>query len=556
MDWREMLARLAELTRAEITELLTAMRAEVRALAEGDPTDEVIESLTGLREGIALAATRETELATAEAARAEQVAEILAETQVVETPEPDPAADPAAEPVEPDPNADPDAEPVVPEAVVVPEAEPLAAAARRIVSGIRVRAPEARRQPPASTEPRMTITAAADIPGVAPGAEMGSLQEVAAALVRRKQAFSGRAARGFEKVPVATLRWDYPSERMLGGDPAENQRRIEQVTGPRALAASGGLCAPVAPSYDQINVSVGDRPVRDSLAQFQATRGGVTILPSPVISDLDDALAVWTKDNDENPQNPSTKPCLHVDCPSPETCYISAITRCLEFGNFDARAWPEGVANLLELVMAAAARLGERTLLDGIAAGSTAVTFADGFGTTRAVLAALDQAQAGWRNRNRAPTVGIRTLLPAWVRSAMRTDLARQVPGDNALAVADAQLAAFFAARGLSPTWILEGESGQDFSAQNAGVLNDYPQTVVAYMFHEGAHLFLDGGTLDLGIVRDSTLNSVNDYQVFAETFEGVCTPGIEPLKISIETCATGVSQAADQITDLCPNVS
>lgn len=32
--------------------------------------------------------------------------------------------------------------------------------------------------------------------------------------------------------------------------------------------------------------------------------------------------------------------------------------------------------------------------------------------------------------------------------------------------------------------------------------------------------VYIDGGVLDLGIVRDSTLNSTNDYHVFGETFE------------------------------------
>jgi len=31
-----------------------------------------------------------------------------------------------------------------------------------------------------------------------------------------------------------------------------------------------------------------------------------------------------------------------------------------------------------------------------------------------------------------------------------------------------------------------------------------------------------DGGTLDLGIIRDSVLNATNDFMIFGETFEGV----------------------------------
>lgn len=35
-----------------------------------------------------------------------------------------------------------------------------------------------------------------------------------------------------------------------------------------------------------------------------------------------------------------------------------------------------------------------------------------------------------------------------------------------------------------------------------------------------GTFIYLDGGKLDLGLVRDSTLQSSNDFRVFGEVFE------------------------------------
>jgi len=43
--------------------------------------------------------------------------------------------------------------------------------------------------------------------------------------------------------------------------------------------------------------------------------------------------------------------------------------------------------------------------------------------------------------------------------------------------------------------------------------------------------LFLESGTLDLGIVRDSTPNATNDANLFAETFEQVAPVGPESLR-------------------------
>lgn len=51
-------------------------------------------------------------------------------------------------------------------------------------------------------------------------------------------------------------------------------------------------------------------------------------------------------------------------------------------------------------------------------------------------------------------------------------------------------------------------------------------------MWQQGGVYFIDGGTLDFGIVRDSTLNSTNDFQVFGESFRvaaGASTTG-QPL--------------------------
>jgi hypothetical protein len=52
--------------------------------------------------------------------------------------------------------------------------------------------------------------------------------------------------------------------------------------------------------------------------------------------------------------------------------------------------------------------------------------------------------------------------------------------------------------------------------------------------------MYLDAGVLELGIVRDSTLNSTNDYQIFGESFENVAFLGIESLKVTTPVCATG----------------
>jgi hypothetical protein len=61
-------------------------------------------------------------------------------------------------------------------------------------------------------------------------------------------------------------------------------------------------------------------------------------------------------------------------------------------------------------------------------------------------------------------------------------------------------------------------------------------------IFPEGAFIHVDGGTLDLGLVRDSTLNSTNDFQIFGETFENVARigPAQSALWVTLTTAPTG----------------
>jgi hypothetical protein len=91
----------------------------------------------------------------------------------------------------------------------------------------------------------------------------------------------------------------------------------------------------------------------------------------------------------------------------------------------------------------------------------------------------------------------------------------------------------------------MDGEAGQQFNPQDLGPVNAWPSRVVSYLFPAGAFQFLDGGKLDLGIVRDSTLNAANDFMTFPETFEAVMFRGGEALRINQAVTPTGISRAA-----------
>ena len=394
---------------------------------------------------------------------------------------------------------------------------------------------------------RAALVAAGDFDTVRAGAVLADPETAARAFISAIQ--TSRGYRGPRvKIPVARSLAEFTPERTLGRDAQLNYQRIQQVAGLPAITASGGICAPSEIRYDLPILGDDARPVRDSAtARFGVDRGGIRTLTPPILTDATGAITVWTETNDVNPTSPTTKACLTVTCPDDTETIVDAIVKCLEFGNYRQRFFPEQVAAYMQLAAVAHAREAENRMLTAIGAGSTTVNAGQLLGTTRDVLATLDRAIAAMENRHRVKSLPLRFVAPDWLHDMIRADLTRQMPVgtlDETLAIADAKIDAWFRMRGVNVTWTMDGESGQVFGLQGDGPLIGWPSTVITYLYPEGSWLFLDGGQLDLGIVRDSTLNSTNDFQMFAETFEAVHFHGVESLRITMDVCPDGSASA------------
>jgi hypothetical protein len=554
---RNKIANLSDLRTEVLEELDTELREEFAEKRTEELTVEGVTERVELGEAIKavaeeLADRKAAEEATPAPSEEDLAAAAAAADALVDEATPAEAAPAEAElaveeaaPVETAPEA-PAAEDIVPEALA-PEA--VAAAADITPASVETDL-EVAAGP--LTAPA-SITAGGDIPSVTAGSPLADMKAVSNAFVARRSAFRGLSKEGDgEQVVVASIRADYPEERKLhSGELERNMEKIEDAAGSDALVASGGLCAPLEPYYGIQVISQAARPVRDALPKFGADRGGVRFLPPPVLSDVNDAIGVTTAAQDVGPYGDTEgdtpfKPCLHVVCGVEEEVTVSAIHRCLTFGNFAARTYPEQVEAWLALAIAAHARRAETLILDAIDAASIQTTAAASYSAVRSLLPQIDQAVAAYRSRNRtAVGLKLRILLPEWSKSLIRADLARSFQGNDLdpLGVSDAQIGAWFTARDVVPSFYLDTATGagQVFGAQGAGVLTAFPSTVVWYLFVEGSFVFLDGGTLDLGLVRDSTLNRTNDYQIFAETFEAVAFFGIESVKVTSTVCPNGV---------------
>jgi len=439
------------------------------------------------------------------------------------------------------------------EAVVEEAAEPVTASVDEKVE--RPALSQLSKAQPAKTKPRVQVAKSSRIYGQT--GELNGFGDVAKALT---EAYNGGVAGAYgNRVRVARIVADYPSDRVLAEmDGTATEDKIAAVVAagqnPDAIVASGGYCAPTDVDYGLVQIAGTARPVRDSLPSFQAARGGLRVATSPTLADVvtsfdasdpDAAVSVWDADTDADPDG-LTKGIQEIPCPEFTEYLTAAIVKRLKVSNFGARAYPEKVAQFTELALAAHARVGETRLLDGIKGASTAVTVAQTFGAARDIAEAIKRAAAAYRSRHRSPNVVLRAIVPRWIITLGDVDLMRGLQSDatfvrdgeavfrDALAVAGVNVTLY----DDSPT---TGES-QIFGAQGAGALNPFPSTVQWGLYDEGHHLYLDGGTLDLGIVRDSTLNATNDYETFVETFEGLAPRGVESLWITSAVCPDGTS--------------
>lgn len=410
-------------------------------------------------------------------------------------------------------------------------------------------APADRRPMAQVEESRTAITAGADIPGVAAGSTLSNANEVAEAFVKRLDTLRRVNGGDGEQTIVASIVTEYDESRQLFGTGDQNwEKMVAARDEQQALVASGGVGTPFPVKYDIFGFGTDARPVKNSLPKFQADRGGIRFVKPPVLSSYADAVGIWTNQNDidaadnDGSGTDTVKNVLVVSGAQEVSAGLDAVTVQLQIGNLLSRAYPELVARHNELALIQHAREAELNLLAKINAASTQVTTSGVIGVARDFLVNVRRAAAAYRSRHRiSPDTRLQAIIPSWIVEAMASDLVLNMPGDNNLDAGRAEINALLAKVNVS---LVESLDQNTFGAQSAGALLEFPDSFTWFLFSEGSFLFLDGGTLDLGIVRDSALVGTNDYRMFVETFEGLAFVGIESLAITSTVAVNGTAAA------------
>lgn len=573
----ELLARAVDvsgLTDEELAALDAEITAAATTLAEGDVDDEALAQLEAAGTAVqSIRAEQETRTAAAED-RSERARAALALVRgEADEDEGEPEAEPDA-PAEEEtpPAAEPEVETTTTTTTTAEAEEPeqLAASAparRRPLTRVAARRPAAsapRSAPDPGPFAGSHIVASANAPGLPSGQRVNTYDDLArgfVAAIKASRSYSGPNA----EIPIFTIGRgleEYPESHRLSGNTQLNMQRIEATqTAIRAaggiqpalmngITAAGGICAPSEVRYDIPMVeATDDRPLRDCFTtRFGADRGGIRTLPGLMIEDLDAASSWWTNADDISATDGDpTKPCLRIDCDNVETeTLIEAAVMCLIYGNFMAAYFRERVAAFMELLGASHARLAEKRLLAAITLGATRdVTIGQQLGTVRDLLAGLDRIRAVWNYRHRTPdSFVLQIALPRWLRDNIRTDVTRQLPvggvTDTLQGLSDAQIDTLIRGRNFEPCWLLDGETGQGFNQQGDAPLQGWPNTVKTKVAPAGTWLHLDGGELNLGVMRDTTTTNTNDVKFFAETMEAVHFHGVEAWNVDFDICASG----------------
>ena len=421
------------------------------------------------------------------------------------------------------------------EAVVVEEEKELelvTASAPKAPSASAVRRHTPAQEAPKASGPEVVITAAADVPGFAGGQNIGLL-DVARAMHSKARTLNDRSPR----VPVAQITYPISEENKVGADLAHNMDVLDRVTKPSALTASG-WCAPSTNLYDLFAVDAGDGLI--DLPTVQVTRGGLNVPGFVGFGEASDALWTWTEDSRDDEE---TKPCLYIPCPEFTDYRLEAEGLCITAGNLTDRAYPELTQRFVQLAVNSHLHRVSAAIINKILTGATGVSMnAVNSSAAGSILNAVDLQVADYRSQFRMSVNSVlEAVFPLWTRELMRADLAMR-NGVMLTNVSDADLAAHFATRKVRPQFV---HDYQPLYGMGAAV--EWPATVSFILYAAGSYVRGDGGTIDLGVVRDSVLNATNDFTA-AWTEQLFLVAKVGPTAREIE-----VTLSVDGTTACCP---
>jgi hypothetical protein len=335
-----------------------------------------------------------------------------------------------------------------------------------------------------------------------------------------------------------------------------------------ALTAAGGWCAPSEIRYDFFNVACSGGKI--DLPTFGVQRGGLRWPISPSLADayspdlapFEAAFSnatvpwLWTEGDDIVAATGSlTKPCIRVPCSLMDEAREECYGVCVTAGNLADNAWPESTRNFLRLLDAAFGHAINSRYISSIRSLTTDVgtISCTGVGAASPLLDTAEMAAWDYRERlGMCPDDVLEMILPAWAVGPMRQDLGRRM-GLAEFNVTDAMILQWFNVRGVRVQLVDDYQVRSSGQPGFSSAITAWPTTVEFMIYSPGTFGLGNGMTLDLGVVRDSTLNSTNDHTAaWYEQCHLIAKFGHLARRYTVNICASGVTGAAN-MTACCP---
>jgi len=526
---------LTTLTATELSDLESQAIAAfdgLRSIAEEDLTDDDVAAMESLAEDVATIRAAQDTLVQARSARADRAA---AAAQALAPAEPPPADDEVVEVEVVEDDTDDD--------TITVETPAVAASARRTSL---VRTADKRPVPQPRNHRAITLTAAADIPGVPVGHTFEDLDAVTAAFIARSKGLpQTRIGDGIQqRYGVATFHRDF--DGMIDTNPDYRTEYDLVMAASRearlpggSLLAAGGWCAPSETFYDLCANESMDGLV--DLPEIGLSRGGMRFTTGPDFSDIyTDAGFCLTE---AQAIAGTTKPCVDVECPPFDEVRLDVCGVCIRANLLMNSAYPELVRRWIDGSLVAHAHKVSSRLISAMATdlAATAQTMPDTGSVSHSALTAVELAAEGLRYQWRmAFNETLEVIAPHWLLAAIRADLSIRT-GRDQVNVTDAEINSHFANRGVRVQWVY------DWQPLLTKCPTAFPSTAELLIYPAGTFVKGTADVISLDTVYDTTSLQANTFTaLFTEEGILVARTCFDGCRLSIPVCPSGRTGAAD----------
>jgi hypothetical protein len=567
---------------AELTEMIKAATEAADALLADDakgPLGERVEKANWYIGAIEAIKGRQDAIVADDAAQKQQLDETRArlKAQVNPDPEPDTEGDDGADSGE---GSDEEPEGGVPvnqagtatdPAAAAPAGEPVLVASAGRRSSVAAAARGAG-QPKAATlvqrrkGPEAHLVAGAGVAGMQAGAtiDWDAFGRAAESQFNAlpKRAGSARSVQRIGDLAIPTADERLVASANAGPDTADldeaidwalSSERLKAETGEDHLTAAG-WCAPSETLYDLLDFTSEDGIL--NLPGITVNRGGVRYALGP------DFTAMWGTSgaasgigSQTEAQNiaGTVKPVVNIPCPTFADHRMGVDFIYLTGDILTSKGYPEAYTDFTRKALKAFAHYQNMKTIADMVTASTAVTLPGptaGGSASQNLLGAVELQITDMRYKNRmAENAPVEVVLPLWIKGVIRSDLAKRTAVEDASAVTDAQIVAYFAERGAAVQFVYDWQDA--FSGVAAGfgaatAIVGWPTTVNFLVYPAGTFMQANNDVIELNAVYDSTLLKTNQYvALFLERARLTLLRGFDARVVTVPVPALGVTTAS-----------